>query len=78
MNISFNLNYNKIKLQVHNNLISVQPFRFLYFQAHIHHYTKIDGFEADEFEQTKTSILNIIELYEQAGQYIRVPRLQVI
>lgn len=58
---------------------SMKHFNMLYNRkAHIHHYTKIDGFEADEFEQTKNSILNIIELYEQAGQYIQVPRLQVI
>ena len=52
-----------------------------FFQAHMHHYTQVDGFEESEFNESVTSLADLKEEYAslerketQAGD--AVPRLE--
>ena len=52
------------------------------FQAHIHHYTQVDGMEVSEFSESFDSLNELINEYETLEKQMHhppaaVPRLQI-
>lgn len=57
------------------------PFPF-FVQAHLHHYTQVDGMELDQFAQSLESLNSIVCEYESleasmGRPIIQVPRLKI-
>lgn len=50
------------------------------FQAHVHHYTQVHGFEESHFIESKENILSLCECYAeiQNMEETSISRLQVI
>ncbi|XP_044756015.1 tubulin epsilon chain-like [Coccinella septempunctata] len=47
--------------------ISEQFHKLMRRKAHVHHYTKVPGFEFDCFYECQNTIADIIDIYEEAG-----------
>lgn len=65
-----------------NNLFKhiEQQFSLLYQKrAHVHHYTKVNGFNMDDFNECKESLKDIMESYDMMENIVpaNIPRLSI-
>lgn len=57
---------------------------FLLYQAHLHHYTRVDGMDADLFTESLESLQSLISDYDkldtsfQHAPMTEIPRLKVL
>lgn len=57
----------------------VKQYKKFAFQAHVHHYTRVHGFEETHFIESKENILNLYECYTEIRnmEEANISRLQI-